>query len=145
MWLGLWFYLIYISTINICIYKNFLSSTTINLQKKGYLQQYWWFWQQIYQVLFLNLGFWVWNIYLTKWNLLRQLSSRLNMWSINGKSYIGYKQGNNYINWRGGHVSFGYISTVEENIYIISQRNDLKTNYHISVNYWYSSFLGWYT
>ena len=40
------------------------------------------------------------------------------MWSINGKSYIGYKQGNNYINLCGGRVSFGYISTVEKNNFI---------------------------
>ena len=57
MLLVLQFYCTYISNVNICIYTNLLSSTTINLQKKGDFQQYWWSQQQIYHLLFGNFGY----------------------------------------------------------------------------------------
>ena len=51
------FTIVSFGNINICIYTNFLSSTPRNLQNEEYLQQYWWFQQQIYQVIFSEFGY----------------------------------------------------------------------------------------
>ena len=56
MLLVLQFYCTYISNVNICIYTNLLSSTTISLQNKGDFKQYWWFQKQNYQLLYAKIG-----------------------------------------------------------------------------------------